>query len=203
MKTKKHLFLPSKLKIICGPMFAGKTTELIANIIDFRRRQYLICCFKPKLDRRVNDVFFSRNGVSVLAKTIADSNQISEIIKKIEFDHQKIVKIVCFDETHFFDLGVVSVIKKLIKQQKMVICAGLHQGFSERRLPVMEQLRALADVEQFLFAKCAICNCPASKTQRINQDHQAIDPRLISDEELVGGSESYEARCDSHFVRFS
>ncbi len=184
-------------------MFAGKTTKLITDIIAFRKQGYFVVCFKPRLDRRANDLFFSRNGFSVVAKTIASSNEIPQIITQSENNQAKIVNIVCFDETHFFDTEIVLIIKNLLKAQKMVICAGLHQGFSERRLPVMDQLRAIADLEQFLFAQCVVCKLPATKTQRVDQTHQPVNPKLISDEELVGGADVYEPRCDKHFVRFN
>ena len=183
-------------------MFAGKTNHLIANIIAFRIKNYLVCCFKPKLDLRTKNQFFSRDGKVVFARTIAKVSDIPRFIAQIESFQKKKVDIVCFDETHFFALDLVPVIKVLIKQKKMVICAGLNRGFSERILPIMERLRQDADSELFLFAKCNLCKHQATKTQRVNRAREPINPKKIRESNLVGDSDVYEARCDKHFVRF-
>ncbi len=194
-------FFPQYLKIICGPMFAGKTEHLIKEILKFQSQNKQIICFKPQIDNRNQNNFYSRNGLIFPAINIQNSNEIIHHILNAETRFKHKIDIVCFDETHFFDLEIISVFKKLLKDKKMIICAGLHKGFSERKLPVISMIRKIADEEIFLKATCFICNAPATKTQRLNSNRQPINPIKILDQQLVGGSETYEARCDKHFTK--
>ena len=43
---------PGWIEVVCGPMFAGKTEELIRRVkrMDFAKKKYLI--FKPTIDNR-------------------------------------------------------------------------------------------------------------------------------------------------------
>ena len=59
----------------------------------------------------------------------------------------------------------------------------------------MPLLMAKAEEVEKLHAICVVCGAPASRTQRLIDGQPASyhDPII-----LVGGSESYEARCSLH-----
>jgi len=75
-----------------------------------------------------------------------------------------------------------------------VIVAGLDMDFRGEPFGPMPLLMAEAEEVTKLQAICVTCGAPASRTQRLIDDQPAaFDDPII----LVGGSESYEARCRS------
>jgi thymidine kinase len=75
-----------------------------------------------------------------------------------------------------------------------VIVAGLDQDFRGEPFGPMTQLLARAERVDKLNAICVTCSASASRTQRLIDGKPArYDDPVI----LVGGSESYEARCRS------
>ena len=77
-----------------------------------------------------------------------------------------------------------------------VICAGLKQDFKGELFGPMDQLLTIADNITVLFAVCNVCGEEAMMTQRlINGVEAPADAPQI----LVGGMESYQARCKKHY----
>ena len=88
-----HLDRPGWIEVICGPMFAGKTEELIrrVNRMNFAKKKYLI--FKPTIDDRFSEQsVISRNGYKQNAINI---NSIDDI-KNYDAD------VYVIDEFQFF-----------------------------------------------------------------------------------------------------
>lgn len=180
------------VEVICGPMFAGKTEELIRRVkrMDYAHKHYQI--FKPSIDNRysISEVV-SHNKRSVSSISVAKA---IDIIKYLKEDTQAIV----IDEVQFFDEEIVNLIKEFIKQGLRVICAGLDKDFRGEPFGIIGQVLAIADEVTKLTAICSVCGEPATMTQRIINGHPAsfLDPQI-----LVGEKESYEARCkDCHIV---
>ncbi|CAJ0836271.1 2044_t:CDS:2 [Entrophospora sp. SA101] len=182
------------LTIITGPMFAGKTEELLRQI---RRAQYAqkeILIFKPSLDNRYSATeITSHLNNKITATIVSKSKEIYTYLKK-----QPKTEIIFLDELHFFDQKVVKVLNKLAKQGYQAIAAGLDQDFRGKPFENTSFLLALAEQVIKLAAICRICNEEANMTQRLinGQPALATDPVI-----LVGGLEAYEARCRScHLV---
>jgi thymidine kinase len=92
----------------------------------------------------------------------------------------------------FFDWSVADICTKLADDGRRVIVAGLDQDFRGEPFGPMPLLMALAERVDKLQAICVCCGAPASRTQRLIDGRPArYDDPII----LVGGSESYEARC--------
>ena len=107
-------------------------------------------------------------------------------------------EVVAIDEIQFFDWSIAEVCSRLADQGKRVIGAGLDQDFRGEPFGPMPLLMALAEQVEKLQAICVCCGANASRTQRLIDGRPArYDDPII----LVGGSESYEARCrDCHEV---
>lgn len=76
-----HLDRPGWIEVICGPMFAGKTEELIrrVNRMNFAKKKYLI--FKPTIDDRYSlTEVVSHSQRKVKAINISQSSQIFDYI---------------------------------------------------------------------------------------------------------------------------
>jgi thymidine kinase len=92
----------------------------------------------------------------------------------------------------FFDWQIAEVCDHLADQGKRVIVAGLDQDFRGEPFGPMPLLLAMAEQVDKLHAICVVCGAPATRTQRLIDGRPArYDDPII----LVGGSESYEARC--------
>ena len=184
---------PGWIEVICGPMFAGKTEELIRRVIrmDYAKKKYII--FKPTIDNRysVSEVV-SHNKRKVNAVCITSSN---EIDKYLTDDYEAVI----IDEVQFFDDKVVEKAHELAERGLRVIVGGLDTDFRGVPFDNVAQLLARAEKITKLTAICVCCGEEATKTQRIINGMPArFDDPII----LVGEKESYESRCRKcHVVR--
>jgi thymidine kinase len=175
------------IELVCGSMFSGKTEELLRRVrrSEIARRQVLL--FKPQLDHRYGQQrVASHNGVAREGVIVVENA--ADILDHVTPD----VQVVAIDEVQFFDWTIADVCVALANRGKRVIAAGLDQDFRGEPFGPMPLLLALAEHVDKLHAICVICGGEASRTQRLIDGSPARyhDPII-----LVGGSESYEARC--------
>ncbi len=175
------------IELICGSMFSGKTEELLRRIrrAEIARKQVQL--FKPQLDNRYGLVrVASHNGVAREDAVVVQSAH--EILSQVRNE----TTVVAIDEVQFFDWNVAEICSQLADQGKRVLAAGLDQDFRGEPFGPMPLLMALAERVDKLHAICVCCGSEASRTQRLIDGRPArYDDPII----LVGGSESYEARC--------
>lgn len=170
------------VEVICGPMFSGKSEELIRRL---RRCVYArkpVLAVKPALDDRYHAQAIASHNQSLLpCQPIAHS---SDIFQHLQPDHE----IVGIDEAQFLGEGLVEVVEELARRGLRVVLAGLDQDYRALPWPPMPELLARADEVTKLHAVCMVCGQPATRTQR-----------LVSSGDLVmlGASDRYEARCRS------
>jgi len=180
------------IEVITGPMFAGKTEELIRRIkrLEYANRNIIV--FKPSIDNRYADgevVSHNNNRTRSISITKA-----SEMMKYINED----TDVVAIDEIQFLNEEAVDICEYLADQGKRVIVSGLDRDFRGEPFSFMPKLLSLAEYVTKLSAICVKCHTPATRTQRIINGHPAnySDPII-----LVGAQDSYEARCrDCHEV---
>ncbi|MDE6584296.1 MAG: thymidine kinase [Anaeroplasmataceae bacterium] len=177
---------PGWIEVVCGPMFAGKTEELIRRVkrMDFAKKKYLI--FKPNIDNRYSlTEVVSHSQRKVRAINIKES---SEILSHLTED----IEAVLIDEVQFFDEGIIAICKDLADRGLRVICTGLDCDFKGNPFPIVANLLAMAESITKLTAICVCCGNEATMTQRIIGGLPAkYDDPII----LVGEKESYEPRC--------
>ncbi len=174
------------IELITGPMFAGKTEELLRRIKRLEYAKKNIIVFKPKLDSRYSeDSVISHDKNKTRSINIESSSEILMHVKP-ETD------VIAIDEIQFLDDGVTNVVNHLADQNKRVILSGLDMDFRGEPFSMMPQLHALAEFITKLSAVCLECGAPATRTQRIIDGKPAkyYDPIV-----LIGAEESYEARC--------
>jgi thymidine kinase len=174
------------IEVITGPMFAGKTEELIRRI---RRLQYAnqnIIVFKPAIDNRYADnEVVSHNDSRTKSICISKSSDIMEYVT----DETNVVAI---DEIQFLDEDAVDICEYLADHGVRVIVSGLDRDFRGEPFSFMPRLLSLAEYVTKLSAICVKCHTPATRTQRIIDGKPArYDDPII----LVGAKDSYEARC--------
>jgi thymidine kinase len=173
------------VEVICGPMFSGKSEELIKRIRRAQIARRRVQIFKHGSDARydaTNIVSHSQQSVPGIAVT--DVNDILELVD----DKTELVAI---DEGQFFTDEIVGVVNRLGNQGKRVIVAGLDLDYRGLPFGPMPLLMCTAEYVTKQLAICMTCGDPANFTQRLTQ---------ATDQIVVGASETYEARCRRHFA---
>jgi thymidine kinase len=182
----RHSYNGGWVEVVCGSMFSGKTEELIRRVRRARIAKQKVQVFKPQIDIRYQvEKVSSHDGLYWEAIPVAHAR---EIVEHLEPD----TNVVAVDEAQFFDWELSEVCRELAQRGLRVITAGLDMDFRGEPFGPMPLLMAEAEEVTKLQAICVVCGAPASRTQRlINEQPAGYDEPII----LVGGSESYEARC--------
>jgi len=178
-----------RLEVITGPMFCGKTDELLRRLRRAVIARQKIQVFKPGFDARYGTgKVTSHAGNEYDALAIDSASQIPALLDDG-------VTVVAIDEAQFFDEDIVPVIQDLVEKNIRVIVAGLDMNFRGEPFGQMPILLAQAEVVDKLHAICMTCGEQATRTQRLVDGRPANynDPVII-----VGASELYEARCRKH-----
>lgn len=174
------------IEVAIGPMYSGKSEELIRRMKRAKIAKQKIMVFKPAIDNRYSkDDVVSHSGDSIGAIPIKESK---DIYGYLDED----VQVVGIDEVQFFDENVVNVAIDLADKGIRVICAGLDMDFRGEPFGPTPQLLAVAEFVDKLQAICSVCGQPATRSQRlINESPAKYDDPIIQ----IGAVESYEARC--------
>lgn len=183
------------LEVIIGPMFSGKTSELIRLVERevYAKRKGAI--FKVAFDRRYSATqVATHNGLRYDAYTVSSS---LDGIKKIEeITKSKKLDVIGVDEVNFFPEGIVELLDKMADEKRVIAC-GLNLNFRAEPFPTTMQLAARADRVRYLSAVCVVCGQEATRTQRLVGGKPApMDSPTI----VVGGKELYEPRCRTCYV---
>jgi thymidine kinase len=168
------------IEAICGPMFSGKSDELIRRLRRATIARKRVQVFKPAVDTR-----YSENHIVTHDNERMTSEPVStaeEILERLDWRTQ----VVGIDEANFFDAKLVEVAGEAADSGKQVIIAGLDTDYMGRPFPPMPDLLAVAESITKMLAICIRCGNPAKHTQRLVESEDLI---------LVGASDAYEARC--------
>ncbi|HEU4952440.1 MAG TPA: thymidine kinase [Holophagaceae bacterium] len=168
------------LEVICGPMFSGKSEELIRRVTRALIAKQRVQVFKPALDDRyAASAVASHSQRRLEALAVQGSADIRRLL-----DPE--AQVVAVDEAQFLDEGLVDLVEALADGGVRVILAGLDQDFAGRPFGIMPALLARAEFVQKLHAICMVCGAAASRSQRLVRSGGQV---------LVGAAEAYEARC--------
>jgi thymidine kinase len=179
-----------RIEIITGPMFSGKSEELIRRLKRARIARQRVACYKPDIDLRYHrTAIASHSSQTHDASTIAPtSDQLREDLFSTGKVHE--VDVIGIDEVQFFDHDIIPLALELVHLGKRVLLAGLDTTFANEPFGPVPNLMALADEVSKLSAVCMTCGQPAIHTQRLGQSQELV---------VVGAAGLYEARCRAHF----
>ena len=127
----------------------------------------------------------THDGITVEAQPVDSS---AEIIRLIRDD----TEVAAIDEAQFLDHGIVGVCTTLADRGLRVVLAGTDTDFRGEPFGAMPELMAVAEIVDKLHAICMNCGEDACRNQRMIDGKPA---RYDSATIMVGGSETYEARC--------
>jgi thymidine kinase len=168
------------IEVICGPMFSGKSEELIRRLRRAAVARKRIQAFKPAIDNRYSaDEIVSHIDNRFQAETVADAAALTTLL-----DWR--AQLIAVDEVNFLGPGIIPVVQQLADSGKQVIVAGLDTDYLGRPFPPIPELLAHAESITKTLAVCVRCGNPAKHTQRLSGSEDLI---------VVGAADLYEPRC--------
>jgi thymidine kinase len=168
------------IEVVCGPMFSGKSEELIRRLRRAKIARKRVQVFKPAIDQRYSEDEIVSHGDQRMKSEVVNSSK--EILELLDWRTQ----VVGFDEANFLGPGLVDIAQQLADTGKQVIISGLDTDYLGRPFPPMPDLLCLAESITKTLAICMRCGNPAKHTQRLVESSDLI---------VVGAAGMYEARC--------
>jgi thymidine kinase len=168
------------IEVICGPMFSGKSEELIRRLRRSMIARKRVQVFKPAIDTRYSDSEIVSHGDLRMKSQVVSSG--AEILDRIDWRSE----VIGVDEANFMGPTLVDAAQRLADSGKQVIIAGLDTDYLGRPFAPIPDLLALAETITKTLAICMRCGNPAKHTQRLRGSDELIE---------VGAAGTYEARC--------
>lgn len=188
MKQTRQLNIAT-IEVICGPMFSGKTEELIKRINYIKNMGKNIAVFKPNIDTRYEKSYVtSHNNICIEAISVKNSSEICNFLKLSKMK----ISAIGIDEAQFFKKSLIKCISKIANSGIKVILSGLDEDFKGQPFGIMPEIMAIANKITKKYGICAICSALANKSYRLKN----ITKKQI----LIGAAELYEARCEACFA---
>jgi thymidine kinase len=181
-----------RIEVICGPMFAGKTEELLRRV-----RRAVIAGRRVVV---VGHALDTRHGTDRLASHVGidhpsvSATNVSDIRRAVPEG----TDIVAIDEAQFFGPDLIALANELADRGVTVIVAGLDVTFDGQPFEPLPSLMALAERVDKLTAICTVCGEEAAFHVRLAGATAAPVDAIA---ENIGGLEKYQARCRRHFRR--
>ncbi len=186
----------TRLEVITGPMFSGKSEELIRRLRRFQYSGKKILVIKPKTDTRQENeiaakILNPQTGVfekadSFPAINVDNPDEVHPYLQNGDYD------VVAIDEAQFINAWLIDVLAWhlvwSVKQKKdtQIFISGLDMDAWRKPFGIMPQLMAMADNVYKVKAVCFSCGEEAMFTQKIGGSKQKIE---------IGSDKIYEARC--------
>lgn len=181
------------LTFFTGPMFSGKTLELIRHLQIFQEQQIPSICLRPTIDTRT-PVVQSRSGLLTEGVGVdpQDMDRVRELVRE--------ALVVGVDEVNMFSTDLVSVLEEELRRGKIVLVSGIDTNFRGEMFEACAALMAIPEtIVQRSRAVCSVCRSyNATRTQRLRDGRPVPynDPMIL----VEGSAENvtYEARCIAH-----
>jgi len=171
-----------RIEVITGPMFSGKSTELLRRL-----RLAQIARKRTAAFKHASDVRFSEDEIATHAEDRSWAMAVSSAHEILESWHCRGAAVIGVDEAQFFGAELIPVVEQLAERGKRVIVAGLNQDSFGKPFGPMPELLARGDELFLARAVCMVCGEDATKSFR--------KPGAELEQVLVGADQEYEARC--------
>src|SRR5262249_1847009 len=149
------------IEVICGPMFSGKSEELIRRLRRAEIARQRVQIFKPGIDQRYSeDHIVSHNSTRIRSECVKTA---ADIEPRLDLR----TEITGIDEAQFLGEEMVPLTVKLADMGKRILIAGLDTDYLGRPFHPMPELLAIADEITKTLAICMQCGNPAKHTQRL------------------------------------
>ena len=185
------------LKMIIGPMFSGKSTELLHQANTYRAIGKKVLLVNHAFDKRYKEeaVVTTHDLQSASEEECVSVLKLEDLIIQ-HANELNTHDVVCVEELQFFEDAHQWICHLVNVMNKTVIVAGLISDYRANVFGEVQKLIAQADDIVHLKALCSVCNngTPAVFTQRISPHKNQV---------AIGASEMYRAVCRKHFYEDS
>ncbi len=171
------------IEVICGPMFSGKTEELLRRLRRAKIAQIKMVIFKPAIDTRYSEYRIVSHDTNYFPSL--SINESKDIIK-----NSQEASLIALDEAQFFDEGIIEVLETLAIQGKRIIVAGLDMDYKGLPFGPMPKIMAIAEYVTKLNAICVKCGGLGTHSYRLSDRSGLV---------LLGEKDHYEPRCRKCF----
>jgi len=168
-----------QIQVIFGPMFSGKTTELIRRL-----KRYQIANHKCLIVKYAKDDRYDREGIATHDKQTLPATSVLKMadLKTSALNSYSVIGI---DEGQFFP-DVVPFAEQMADKGKIIIVAALDGDFQRKGFGDILNLVPIAESIVKLNAVCMMCFQEASFTKRKGSETAL---------EVIGGQDKYLAAC--------
>jgi len=173
------------IQLIIGPMYSGKSTELIRRLKRYKIAKKKIILFKHTKDDR-----FEINNVCTHDKEKLEAFNF-ESLKLIPNDLLEFVDVIGIDEGQFFS-DIVEFSDDMANKGKIIIISALNGSFKKEPFEVIANLIPIVDEILNLSAVCMICGKDAHFSKRITDENETV---------LIGGLDKYISVCRNCFLK--
>ena len=176
-----------RIDLIIGPMFSGKSTELLRRVRRYKYAGKNCLVLKYSKDKRYseNDIMTHDLTNSLPAINVSKLSDIS-------FDESNPYDVIGIDEGQFFP-DLYEFTERAANLGMVVVVAALDGDFQRKPFGKICELVPLAESVTKLSAVCTSCkNNSASFTQRTTND---------TAQEVIGGAEMYRPVCRKCFFK--
>ncbi|XP_040438183.1 thymidine kinase, cytosolic [Falco naumanni] len=173
-----------QIQVIFGPMFSGKSTELMRRVRRFQLAQHRCLLVKYTKDTR-----YCSSGVSTHDKNIMEA--LPACLLKDVYQEALSSAVIGIDEGQFFP-DIVEFCEMMANAGKTVIVAALDGTFQRKAFGSILNLVPLAESVVKLNAVCMECYREASYTKRLGAEREV---------EVIGGADKYHSVCRTCYFR--
>ena len=177
------------LKTITGPMYAGKTSIMLQDILWLNHCNHNVLVIKPKIDNRYsNDSIATHDQMKFPCFNMDNWDTVNKNYNLSAYNFDTVF----LDEVQFMDTDeTITNVQKMLSNGVNVVAAGLNQDSRGKPFETTAMLMAISDKIELLQSNCTQCGVPATKTQRLLDQGGRIE---------VGSIGVYEPRCLSHWT---
>jgi thymidine kinase len=181
-----------KLRLIIGPMFAGKTSALFSWLDLYRNAGFTTLYVNSTLDDRSQ--FTAHSTHSTVLKT-GDTPCIKVRSLKAGSDITQKYEVIAIDEAQFFDDLLETVVDLVDKQGKRVLVAGLDADYKKQAVGQIIYLVPHCDTVTKLTPFCKMCLVREKKIVNAVFTKYIGDKMSGGDNIDIGGSDKYLPVC--------
>lgn len=167
-----------QIQLIIGPMFSGKTTELMRRL-----KRYEIANHKCLIVKYAGDTRYDAENISTHDKQAMAAVKATTLIGLR--DMMSDFRIIGIDEGQFFP-DIVEFAEDMAEAGKIVVIAALDGTYQRQGFPNILTLVPLSESVIKLSAVCMLCFAEAAYTKRRGCEKEV---------EVIGGADKYMAVC--------
>jgi thymidine kinase len=182
------------LQIYIGPMFAGKSSEILRIVNRYKAIQKQMCILSYSGDNRYtsDDILMNHNSVGVPCIKV---DSICAILQNENYRYVfENASLVIVDEAQFFD-ELCSFVKYVVEDcHKDLVLVGLDGDANRKPFGDLLECIPLADEVVQLKALCSVCNDGTDALFTFCKQNKA-------EQVCIGGAELYMPVCRKHYLQ--